>query len=157
MIHHSVGARTRHELSLCMAEEPGLRHIKDLALREQIAHSEERVNEIASGCLQWLAAACMLPRGAELLMFDGQVESFLRLVILDTGFFKHLYRKYADCPIRYKPLLVEQEDIGPLRESIDWTIEYLRGAFGDTLTPELAKWEHTHGHTLLVPVGTASC
>ena len=154
MPHSSVVARTRHELSLCMAEEPGLRHIKDLALGEQVAHSEERVDEIASGCAQWLAAAFMLPRGAEILMFDGQVESFLRLVILDTEFFKYLYRKYSDGPILYKPLSVKQEGVRPFQESIDWTIEYLRGAFGEALDPELAKWEHA-GHDLLIPVGSA--
>lgn len=154
MLYHSVVARTRHELSLRVAEEPGLRHIKDLALGEQVAHSEERVDEIASGCSQWLAAAFMLPRGAELLMFDGQVEAFLRLVILDTEFFKHLYRRYSDGTVLYKPLLVRQEGIRPFQESIDWTIEYLHGSFADELSPELATWEHA-GHDLLIPVGSA--
>ncbi len=155
MPHHSVVTCTRYELSLLMAEEPGLRHIKDLALSEQVARSEERVDEIAMGCLQWLAAAFTLPRGAELLMFEGRVESFLRLVILDTEFFKHLYRRYADYPIRYKPLTISRENIGPFRGYIDWTIEYLHGTFGDALHPELAKWEHAH-HIKLLPTGIAS-
>lgn len=155
MSPNDIVARTRHELSLCMAEEPGLRQIKDLALGEHLAYSEERMDEIVSGCLQWLAAAFMLPRGAELLMFEGLVESFLRLVILDTGFFEHLQRKYSDGPVLYKPLLVDRKDTLPFQESIGWTLEYLRGAFGDALSPELARWDHS-GHDFLIPVGRAT-
>lgn len=157
MTHHSVVARAQQELSLAIAEEEGMRYVKHLAQSEQLAYSEERVNEIASGCAQWLAAAFMLPRGGELLMFTGQVEGFLRLVILDTDFFKYLYRKYADTTVRYKPVAIGWEDIGEaMRESIGWTIEYLRGAFGDKLDPELVKWEHAHGHELLIPAGIGS-
>lgn len=155
MAHYTVGTLPTMDLALRMAEEEELRDIKRLATREQIVHSEKRADEIASGCFQWLAAAFTLPsKNAELLMFDGLVERFLRLIILDTRFFEHLRHTYARHPIHYKPLATKRENIQLFLGSIDWTIDYLNGAFGDTLDPELAKWKYDPGREPL-PIGIA--
>lgn len=136
-----------------IAGEEGMQHIRQLGLDEQIAYSDERISEIADGCAQWLAAAFTLPLGAELLIFKGRMEKFLRLVILDMDFFRYLYQTYAVSIVRYKPIAVSQRGTESLRESTDWTLSYLRSSFGDRLHPEIVKWERD-GSDFIIPMGS---
>lgn len=144
-------ALTPKDISGRILEEAEMHRAKILGVREHIAYGESRIGEIAAGCAQWLAVAFTLPENTSLLMFRGQMEQFLRLIILDTLFYETICREYSGGPVRYHPLL--ETDAGPSYATPEQTIGLLRAAFGDMLHPELAKWEDAERKGLLIPSG----
>jgi hypothetical protein len=144
---------TPKDVSMRIAHEEGMRNILKSGVAEHIAYSEARIGEIAEGCHQWLAVAFTLPENTSLLMFRGQVEQLFRLIVLDTLFYEIVCREYAGGPVRYHPVI--GGDIGPSYATASQTTGLLRAAFGDGLSPELARWEYAEEKRLLVPAGYA--
>jgi len=144
---------TPRGISIRIAGEEGMRNILKSGMEEHIAYSEGRIGEIAEGCRQWLAVAFTLPESTSLLMFRGQVEQLFRLIVLDTLFYEIICREYSGGPVRYHPVI--GGDIGPSYATPSQTTALLREAFGDGLSPELARWEYAEAKQLLVPAGYA--
>ncbi len=144
---------TPGDVSMRIADEEGMRNVLKSGMEEHIAYSDKRIGEIASGCFQWLAVAFTLPKETSLIMFRGQVEQLFRLIVLDTLLYEIICREYAGGPVRYHPAI--GGDIGPSHATVSQTTGLLRAAFGNGLSPELARWEYAEQSRLLVPAGYA--
>ena len=129
------------------------------AVRDGYLPDQNKAELAFDGLLQWLAAhAVDEHREKPFVMMNGQVDQAYHAFLLNSRTYLHFCREYIGFFIHPTP--VEDGEAAAIEATggIDYTVDYLRTAFGPDLAPVLVDWvaAHQRGELLATSVSCVS-
>lgn len=127
------------------------------AVRDGYLPDEVTAKRAFDGLLQWLAGHAVEEHPEHpYVMMNGEVDQAFHAFILNTRSYLHFCRNFVGFFIHHTPLTDAVMTEHDILTGVDYTVNYLKQAYGDNLAPALQDWVRAHQQAELT-ASSVSC